>query len=209
MPVPGTAAGPPPAPLVLAEELLGAPAEVLRLVVRDRLRHVVGQVLSTEEVLTPADRARAAALATTWRTGALSRATAAWVWCGHHLPAPQVVEVGTVSLLAPMSDLEVVSTSTLKTRTVRCSSATTVLRVGGVAVTDPASTASECARLLPRRQARACLLALHRSGRFPLEQVLQLVEGDRGARGRRSGLALVEQLLDRAPDRGLDVARVA
>lgn len=211
MPVPGTAAAAPPAPLVLAEELLSGPGLVLGVVADGWLRRVVGQVLSTREIdaLTPADRARAAALATSWRTGALSRATAAWVWCGPHLPAPEVVDVGAVSLPAPLSDLQVVTTSTLRTRAVRCSSGTTVLRVGGVAVTDPASTASECARLLPPALAGACLLALHRSGRIPLHRAVELLRREPGARGRRAGLALAEQLLDRLPAEDRAAARAA
>lgn len=198
MPLPASATGLPPAPLVLAEELLTGPPDAVELL-SGRLGHVIGQVLSTRpvEALTPADRARAAALATSWRTGALSRATATWVWSGSYLAAPDVVDVGTVVLPSPLSDLEVVGTSTLRTQTVRCSGVTAVVRVGGVAVTDPGSTASECARLLPPAQARACLVALHRSGRVPLQHAVELLRQDSGSRGRRAGLALAEQLLER------------
>ena len=205
MPLAATTPGSPPAPFVLAEELLCAPAQVAGLVAGGRLGRVVGQVLSVRDagLLTPGDRARAAALATSWRTGSLSRATAAWVWSGPYLPAPDVVDVGTVVLAAPLSDLVVVPTSTLRTRALRCSPSTTVVRVGGVAVTDPASTASECARLLPRATAATCLLALHRSGRASLQEVGAALTDDLGARGRRSGLALVEELLDRTPDQAV------
>lgn len=208
MPVLGAAADPPP-PLVLAEELLAGPGEVTRLAASGRLHHVVGQVLSTEEVLTPADRARAAALATSWRTGTLSRATAAWVWAGHLLPSPDVVDVGALAWCAPLSELGVVTTSTLPTRTVRCSSGTTVVRIGGVAVTDPDSTASECARLLPPASARVCLLALHHSGRCHLERTQHLLQADIGARGRRTALALVERLLTGRPVEVQPAGRVA
>lgn len=202
---PATRAPMPPRPLVLREELLAGPSLVV-LTNEAGLHHVIGQVLSTCPV-GPASRAQAAALATTWRSGALCRETAAWVWAGAVLEPPEVVEVGTDGSAVLLTALGVVPSSCLRTRSVRCAAGTSVLRIGGVAVTDPASTASECARLLPPGDARNCLLALDASGRVPLTTTRDLLDADTGARGRRRGLALVEELLALAvqtnkPDEG-------
>lgn len=185
----------PPDGLVLARELLAGQDLAEALVRRLALRTVLGQVLSTRSTSTPGERAQAAALCTAWRSGALARLTAAWIWSGDPLVAPDVLEVGSVLPTVRLSAIAVVRSGCLPTVAVRCSGDTRVRRIGGVAVTDPTSTASECARLLPRARARRALLALDRSGRQPLEQVRATVSGQVGARGRLAALELVGELL--------------
>jgi hypothetical protein len=128
-------------------------------------------------------RARALALVTGLRGGVVVRLTAAWVWSGRPRLPPASVRVAS----APGQPLSVDRSATAVTQrdlvlspTRWCADATWVT-IGGVAVTDPTTTAAQCLRL---DEAEAALQAL-----ADLRALDLVAEAELGARLRSPGPA--------------------
>ena len=150
--------------------------------------HLIGAIATTAPPATVAERALAAALATTARSGWLTRQIAAWVWTGEALVRPDVVEVASDADVV-LTDHPVLPWATTATRQVRASPGTRVVRLAGVAVVDPATAAVECARLLTPDMAVACLRALTGSGRCQVAQVRAHLGRTTAGPRRRQALA--------------------
>ncbi|MFC5382462.1 hypothetical protein [Aquipuribacter nitratireducens] len=147
-----------------------------------------------------APRARAVALGTALRDGVLVRVTAAWVWLGDPglrpgpvrvAPAPgRPVTTGRVGSRHP-ARAPVLSP-------VRWCSGGAWVRVGGVAVTDPTTTAEECLRLERGERARLAVVGLLRSGLTDAAAVRTRLDAQRGHRGRTSALDRLDRLDEHA-----------
>lgn len=146
----------PPAPLVLRGELC-LPAGAWP----EGASHVVGDVHAVAAVVTGTHRATALSLLLPGGHGVLVRSTAAWVWTGEPSLRP-----GRVDLALPPSAPDVPGQRPgsdrvpLPVRRTRWGADATWTRLAGVAVTDPTTTAAQCARLLPGPTARICVESL-------------------------------------------------
>ena len=168
----------------------------------DGARHVVGDVHAVATVVTATHRAAALALLLPHGHGVLVRSTAAWVWTGEASLRP-----GRVDLALPPSPPAVPGQRpgpdrvALSVRRTRWGAGSRWTRLAGVAVTDPTTTASHCARLLPGPRARVCVESLVRTVGVDPAEVARLLRGqDRpGAAappGTADALALLEALLE-------------
>lgn len=174
---------------MLAGELAlppGAPVAAPRL---------VGDVHVTSTVVTAGHRALALALSTPAGHGVLVRATAAWVWTGDPGLLPRQADVA-----LPPSGPAVPGRRPgpgrlgLPVHLARWSPGASWTVLAGVAVSDPETTASDCARLLPPARASRCLRSLARSPGFDVERTRAgLVQGPPRP-GRRQALALLAGL---------------
>ncbi len=183
----------PPAPLVRSDQLClppGAEAE--------GAHHVLGDVLAVGPTVTAAHRAAALALLLPHRHGVVVRATAAWLWSGAPGLRPCRADLAVPPGAPPVPGPPPAAGRALPLRRTRWTASGWTL-LGGLAVTDPVTTAAECARLLPAPLARRCVLAVLATSRTSPEAVAhQLRSGSRtGAstpRGTADGLALLDAL---------------
>ncbi len=177
----------PPEPLVVLSRLALPDGPAGRLLGAAAPQPVLGAIGTTSPPTTVGERAVAAALSTTARSGWLARQVAAWIWTGQALVRPDVIEVASNARVV-LTDRQVLSWAAVATRTVRPTARSRVVQVAGVAVADPATTAVECARLLEAPMAVACLRALVQSGRCSVATARAML--GRTAPGRRRQQAL-------------------
>jgi len=179
----------PPDPLVLAHQLglpPGSPVPAPRL---------VGDVHVTVPVASPGHRALAVAMSTQAGHGVLVRATAAWVWTGDAALLPRRTDLA----LPPEGPVlpgprPAADRAALAVRLARWPPGSSWTVLAGVALTDPATTAGDCARLLPPALAARCLRALARGPGFDAVGVAHALAQGPSRPGRRQALALLREV---------------
>ena len=145
---------------------------------------VVPGVVSARPVLRAGDRALAAALCCPAATGVLVRTTAAWVWTRDTSLAPARLDLATFPGAPPLPGPRPDGRPhALPVRRVRPDLRAGWTSARGVPVTDPLTTAVDCARLPEVDVARRCVRALtDRCGVDPSELAERL-----RTRGGRAG----------------------
>ncbi len=178
----------PPAPLVLSAEMCLPPGSRT-----EGAFHVIGDVLAIAPEVSVAHRAAALALVVRRRHGVVVRASAAWVWTGASSVRPSRVDLADPVPAPRLPGPTPAAYRSLPVRRTRWTEGATWGLVSGVGVTDPTTTAAQCARFLPAAAARRCVEALVDVAGVDPREVVRLLSSS-AAPGSRSRPGTAEAL---------------